>query len=1659
MSFVDKLFNKVPTRPNVGAVARLPTIRENSKHFKWVRRLLGNGSWLMLFGALLITWLPLSQQVEMDRSAISYTLTAYFLYILLLEVTSRKHKESYESYWFQCIRISVNLIVISLLVLFSSGQHSYFWFFFTLPIFQAVIYSDFQHVMLSVLVAIGMYFAATYYFVLIENIQIDWASFLMQSIILALLGLTLFWLFGSAQTIYQLDEHELEALRSITRDLANNYDRHELLQTIIRWAVKLLHGDGGGIYEYHESSKTLVVIADFGEKDSILGQTLKLGQGMAGRVIESSQSLIVNNYHTWSGRASIYAKELFHAVVAVPLVWQGSSLGVLYVTDNSIKRKFQKRDAYILELLANQAAIAMLEETRRRAKALERKTEQLRTLNDIGQLISAAPTLDDMLQAALGQGLTLVGTNEGSIMLVNQKTKELEIKAGLVQGNTITGKIHRRFKQDEGIVGHVYKTGKAYLSGDVLSDTYFAESFTGRTIRSLLCVPILVHSRPIGIINADSEHENFFNTSDLQFLSALAGHLATALERFQLREIGTELSTINLEALLERVVESVSLLTGAEYSTLFLLDDTTQKLKRVRNFPPNRTTSEPPRSTGLSYEILQSGQPIAINDIQNNPRVKERSKLDRLTSIMGVPLKLETHRYGQIETKVIGVLWANTRQREPFGMRDIKLLESLASQAAVAIENARLVEALRERTTALEELYETSLDLTQYKTTPELVCSILDRSVKLLGADGGGLYLLDRSNNTLKLAAISNMPSKFKGSTFEVGQSVVGRVVQTKRPFRVSDYRNWPHRLHGYDALNFTAVIGAPIMWQDQIWGVITVRDVQEGREFTKEEEDLLITLGNHAAIALENSRQRETLERLMESAIHAIIAINEDGNIFRCNEPAERLLGYTAAELITIPVENLYFVPEDAQKIKHRLIATRDGRLTDYDTAVCSKSGERIPIRLSASLLYDYEGNRAGSVGFFRDLREMESARRQVERLTSLLQAGQAIIELQDLSLVLNKIANKTMEVLEADLISLYLYDHTTKQIVIPPVRRGLRHEQQASLDLEHNSIVQKAIDNDVIAFIENAKEHPLVSGDFVNREAIQSSAVCTLKIQNQIKGVLFCNYRERHFFSEEEKTSFRLFASMAALAIENARLFEETHQRATVLRELYQTALEITRYQSTPKLVDSILQRAVDLLGGTGGALYLLDDTEKSATIATVCNLPADLRGEVLAIGNNLVGKVIKDRKPLLIEDYRNWPSRLLLYEDFQFDSVAGAPIGWQDKIWGVIVVHSNNQSLRLDQDGLTVLSNLGSLAAIALENARRTEKLQSLMNSSFDAIIAADVHGHITEFNEKAEEILGYSATELLGFPIAPLYYQEGKAQEIMQLLTENGDGRLPDYETQVVTKHGDTIPIRLSASLLRNFEGNLVGSVGFFRDLRAIRELEGQIQAMNTVNLVFMLLSRWLHEAKQKVFAVQKNIETLRSELPANLYEDILTGMNESLSKLQIPSKTLFEDAEKGFQRTGTPINLHGLFVQKIDKLTERRSPDIQYEIKAPNDGYFWVVGSEFLLETAVDLLLENAIESIQLKEKPREIIVHFQQQNDNICVTVADTGIGIPPEIQKDLFHLRVHSNSGFGYGSLTVAHILRAYKGDIYIQQTSPEGTEITFFLPRAKEFQIVEVF
>lgn len=257
----------------------------------------------------------------------------------------------------------------------------------------------------------------------------------------------------------------------------------------------------------------------------------------------------------------------------------------------------------------------------------------------------------------------------------------------------------------EGVTGHVAATGESMCISDVRdSDVYvpFAEG-----IRSELCVPLKIGDTVIGVLDAESHEPNRFGPTELAIFRALATPVARAIDNARLLELERDqrallqklhrvseaiTSTVDLDKLLERAVESIREEFGYEFVAIGLLDD--EGRHAVLRAASSAVTIDlpighrQPVGSGAVGEVMASGASLVVADVRERENYVAASPMMR--SEMCVPLAVEERRIGFIDAEATAV--------GAFDETDLLVLQAVAKHIAQAVENARnLIESSRLR--------------------------------------------------------------------------------------------------------------------------------------------------------------------------------------------------------------------------------------------------------------------------------------------------------------------------------------------------------------------------------------------------------------------------------------------------------------------------------------------------------------------------------------------------------------------------------------------------------------------------------------------------------------------------------------------------------------------------------------------------------------------------------------------------------------------------------------------------------------------------------------------------------------------------------------------------------------------------------------------------
>ncbi len=509
---------------------------------------------------------------------------------------------------------------------------------------------------------------------------------------------------------------QLEGLRRMAQDLAALRDLEPLLYQIVKRAIELLGGESGGIYLYRPEHQVLEWMVSVGETMQRTGLTLQRDEGLSGRVWSSGEPMIVDDYAAWPGRSVKWNDQGILAVVGVPIQWADEFLGVLNVRSDVPGSRFTDEDAELLSQFANQAAIAI--QNARLYEQVRRRAQELAALNKASQAISSTLNLDAVLQLVMAEVKSLVGSQGASVLLYDEDSDELEFSA--VVGPSSEGLVGSRMSASAGIAGWVMQRGESVLVNDALTDPRFydrIDRLTGLTTRSILAVPLRVREEVQGVVEAISQAPGAFRPEHVNTLEGMAVWAAIAIENARLyraeheqrqlaetlRQVGeTLVSTLDTEVVLDRLLEQVGRVVPNDAANIMLVEDDRVRVARWHGYERFEAESFVETLDWAVEEMpnlcqmLEMGEPVSVPDTRASQEWSQLPGLEWLRSYAGAPIR--------VRNQVIGFLNVDSATPGAYDQAYAERLRAFADQAAVALENARLFEEIRQTAERLKTL-------------------------------------------------------------------------------------------------------------------------------------------------------------------------------------------------------------------------------------------------------------------------------------------------------------------------------------------------------------------------------------------------------------------------------------------------------------------------------------------------------------------------------------------------------------------------------------------------------------------------------------------------------------------------------------------------------------------------------------------------------------------------------------------------------------------------------------------------------------------------------------------------------------------------------------------------------------------------------------------
>ncbi len=324
--------------------------------------------------------------------------------------------------------------------------------------------------------------------------------------------------------------NQLEILREIDQAiLASSTDLKATLDIVLQSSLKLLNSKYGNLLLV-DGNDLVVEVTTTKPASNEIGLRLPIGNSISGIPILKKKTTIINDVSKHPKYHRVLQDEYMHSEIVTPLSDNDRIFGVLNI-ESTTRNAFTIEDQEILELLANQAAIAIKN---------AQSSEKLKALRKIDlAILNQNSSLQETLSIVLESGLNLIDAQYGNILLL--KGNELEICATSASQVEVIG---TKVNIQNSVTGKAVLTKQPIIIGDTEQEALYRRVFTFRLMLSELAVPLLENNNVLGVINIESPRRNAFTESDKQMLEALASQAAIAIKNANFQEELQQMKTI-----------------------------------------------------------------------------------------------------------------------------------------------------------------------------------------------------------------------------------------------------------------------------------------------------------------------------------------------------------------------------------------------------------------------------------------------------------------------------------------------------------------------------------------------------------------------------------------------------------------------------------------------------------------------------------------------------------------------------------------------------------------------------------------------------------------------------------------------------------------------------------------------------------------------------------------------------------------------------------------------------------------------------------------------------------------------------------------------------------------------------------------------------------
>lgn len=1163
---------------------------------------------------------------------------------------------------------------------------------------------------------------------------------------------------------------ELTILNRVTIAITGAASVDELIEVVTQIIGESLYPDNFGVLLLNDEGTLLTPHSSYrGISVGKFPSSFSLEKGVCAQVAASGQPLRIANVRNY--RNYIEVTSQVRSELCVPIAHGDRILGVINA-ESLIINFFTEDDERLLVTIASTLATAI--EKLRLHEAEKKRRHETEILLEATTTLTTSLNMDILLDTILEILFKIVPYDSASIALDQEGKLFLAAGRGFPPAYEVTGK-QLPYSEKWLLLS---TTQKPFIIPDTQLEPKFEQWQGSEYIRAWMGVPLVVHGKLKGFFNLDSRKPNAFTENDAILAQTFANSAAVAIENARLfegeqqsrqkaealRETTASLTaSIELDTLYETILDSLTKLIPFDSASIEIMENGMTKVVAGRGLKENQgcMNQQYPCDATKWGDLKELREPVIIPDVQDDDRFIKFEGTSYIRGWMGVPMF--------VQDKLVGFLNLDSSVRGFFTRDHAALAQTFGNQAAVAIENARLFEAEQKRRREAEILRRASSALTSSLELNEVLNILLEQIAILIPYNSAAVFLQDKDHYKVVAGKGFTQPEKVIGQKFPFDDKLSSKVRETRQAIISGDIQKDPRFQKWGDADDIHGWMCFPLIVRDRVIGHLTI-DSYEINAYNESDAELAMAFANQAATALENARLFEAEQRRLresETLRTAAVAISTSLELESVLETIlivmKPVLPYDSASILLLEGQELCLTA--AQGLSNMGVITnykfsaanelfnavrtsgepliiknaqRDRRFKKWGNTGYVRGWMGVPLVLRGEVIgcitFDcvqedmYSDSHASLAQTFanqaalaiQNARQFETEQRHFQEAETLRQAAEAITSTLEIQQVLNSILENLNRVVPFDSAGVFLIDNDQVRLT---AYKGMLNRANITGQLfsAKNELLFQIWQTGMPLILKDAQNDPRYEKWVV--DSTRGWMGVPLIARGNIIGYITIDSFLVDAYNEHDANLAMTFAHQAAVAIENARLYERGEQQIrqlTVLRDIDSAISSSFDLRITLNLLIGYAARE---LNADAVAILLYNPDLKSLYLYTTSgfinkqpNFAPHIR-----IGEGPTGHVVLQRKIIQITDLATeteFPQTPYTIGE-SFKSYFGIPLISKGQIKGVMEIFTR-KVYNPDSDWLNFLQTLAGQAAIAIDNVQMFRNLQ---RSNQELVLAYD------------------------------------------------------------------------------------------------------------------------------------------------------------------------------------------------------------------------------------------------------------------------------------------------------------------------------------------------